>query len=84
MTRHLKEFISDYEYRCLSYDKATVMLDTLRKSVGDKKFFFSLKRYYTDNIYRLVTPSALIGAFEKTGCDAQGFFDGFLTGKVVL
>ena len=84
MARHLKDYISDYEYRCLAYDKGVVMFDTLRKSVGDKKFFAGLKRYYADNAYTIATPAALVGAFEKTGSDVQGFFDGFLEGKVIL
>ncbi len=84
MTRHLEEYLSDYEYRCLSYDKALVMFDTLRKSVGDKKFFASLKRYYADNAFTIASPGTLIGSFEKTGVDAYGFFDSFLSGKVIL
>ena len=84
MTRHLKEFISDYEYRCLSYDKAVIMFDTLRKSVGDKKFFAGLKKYYSENLYSNATVGSLIGGFERCGVDAHGFFDGFLSGKGVL
>ena len=84
MSRHLKDFLSDYEYKCISYDKSLVMFDTLRKSVGDKKFFASLKRYYADNKYALATPENLIGSFEKTGLDVAGFFDSFLQGKGIL
>ena len=84
MIRHLKDFISGYEYKCLAYDKAVVMFDTLRKSVGDKKFFASLKKYYTDNAFQMVDEGALIGAFEKTGLDVHGFFTSFLQGKGVL
>lgn len=84
MTRHLKDFISDYEYKCLAYDKGVIMLDTLRKSVGDKKFFNGLKRYYQDNRFQIATPENLIGAFEKTGADVRGFFDSFLEGKAIL
>ncbi len=84
MTRHLKEFLSEYEYRCLSYDKAVVMFDTLRKSVGDKKFFAGLRRYFADNRYKIATPYDMVGSFEKVGLDVAGFFDGFLEGKGVL
>lgn len=84
MTRHLKDFISDYEYKCLSYDKAVVMFDTLRKSVGDKKFFAGLKRYYAENAFENATPDSLIGAFERVGLDARGFFESFLQGKAIL
>ena len=84
MTRHLKDYISDYEYKCLAYDKSVVMFDTLRKSVGDKKFFAGLKRYYKDNRFKIATPEDLIGAFERAGMDVSGFFDSFLNGKAIL
>ncbi len=84
MTRHLKEYLSDYEYRCLAYDKAVVMLDTLRKGVGDKKFESALKRYYRENLYKMATAGSLVGSLEKTGLDVYGFFESFLQGKGVL
>ena len=84
MTRHLKDFLSDYEYRCLAYDKAVVMFDTLRKSVGDKKFLSALKRYYGGNVYKMATVDALVGSFEKSGVDVGGFFESFLLGKAIL
>ncbi len=84
MTRHLKEYISDYEYKCLSYDKAVIMFDTLRKSVGDEKFFLSLRRYYKTCAYRQATVGDLVGSFERSGLDVGGFFDSFLNGKAIL
>ena len=84
MTRRLSEYVSEYEYRCLNYDKAVILFDTLRKSVGDKKFFAGLRRYYDSNRYKMASVGSLIGAFEKTGGDVQGLFDGFLSGKGIL
>ena len=84
MNRHLKDFISGYEYRCLEYDKAIVMFDTLRKSVGEKQFFSGLKRYYKENALKRVIPENLIGAFERSGVDSSGFFESFLNGKAIL
>ena len=84
MTRSLAEFISDYEYRCISYDKAVVMLDTLRKSVGDGKFFGALRRYYAANTYKMASAGDFVAAFEKSGLDVGGFFDSFLQGKGLL
>jgi aminopeptidase N len=68
----------------LAYDKAVVMFDTLRKSVGDKKFFSALKRYYGDSMYAMNGVGELVAAFEKAGVDASGFFDSFLSGKAIL
>lgn len=84
MTKHLSEFVNGYEYRCIAHDKAVVMFDTLRKGVGDKKFFAALKRYYGANRFDMASVGALVGAFEKSGVDVHGFFDGFLQGKAIL
>ncbi len=84
MIRHLKDFASEYEYQCLVRDKSVVMFDTLRKSVGDKKFYAALKKYYHDNSFKRVGVGEMVGAFEKTGLDVYGFFDSFLKGKAVL
>ncbi|MBE7079124.1 MAG: M1 family metallopeptidase [Clostridiales bacterium] len=84
MSRHLKGYISNYEYRCIAYDKGVVMFDTLRKSVGDDKFFDGLKNYYQSCAYKIAAVGDLVAAFEKAGLDVQGFFDSFLEGKAIL
>ena len=84
MSRHLKDFISDYEYKCLAVDKAVVMLDTLRKSIGDKKFFHALQKYYRACAYQVAGVGDFVGCFERAGVDVAGFFESFLQGKAVL
>ena len=84
MSRHLKGYISTYEYRCIAYDKGVVMFDTLRKSVGDDKFFEGLRNYYKTCAYKVAQSGDLVAAFEKVGLDVQGFFDSFLEGKAIL
>ncbi len=84
MSKHLSEFLGGYEYRCIARDKAVVMFDTLRKSVGDKIFFAALKRYYGVNRFAMASVGSLVSAFEKSGVDAHGFFDGFLSGEAIL
>ena len=84
MSRHLKEYISDYEYKCLSYDKALVMFDTLRKSVGDEKFNLALRKYYKNNLFQIASAGDLVASFEKCGLDVGGFFASFLEGKAIL
>ncbi len=84
MTRHLKEYLSDYEYRCLSYDKALVLFDTLRKSVGEDVFASALKKYYSANKFRMASVGDLVGSFEKAGVEVGGLFDSFLQGKGIL
>ena len=84
MTRHLKDFISDYEYKCLAVDKAVVMFDTLRKSIGDKRFFHALEKYYRACAYKVASVGDFVGCFERAGVDVAGFFESFLQGKAVL
>ena len=84
MSRSLKDFISDYEYKCIAYDKGLLMWDTLRKSVGEKKFIDGLRRYYSTYRFQTATPRDLIGSFEKAGLDIEGFFESFLGGKAIL
>ena len=68
----------------MSVDKAVVMLDTLRKSIGDKKFFHALEKYYGGCAYGVASVGDFVGCFEKAGVDVAGFFDSFLSGKGVL
>ena len=84
MTRHLRAYKGEYEYECLTQKKAVVMFDMLRKSVGDKKFFAGLKKYYKNYSFTMALPESLIGSFEKVGLDVHGFFDSFLNGKAIL
>ncbi|MBQ8885115.1 MAG: M1 family metallopeptidase [Clostridia bacterium] len=84
MTRHLKDYLSDYEYRCIAYDKGLIMFDSLEKSIGDKKFLTGLKNYYKACKFKLAEPADMIAAFEKAGVDVAGFFESFLSGKAVI
>ena len=84
MSRPLSEYSSEYEYRCLAYDKGVIMWDALQKSIGDKKFYAGLKNYYKDCKFKMATPTDLITAFEKTGVSVKGLFDAFLSGKAVV
>ena len=84
MSRPLSEYSSEYEYRCLAYDKGVIMWDALQKSIGDKKFYAGLKNYYKDCKFKMATATDLITAFEKTGVSVKGLFDAFLSGKAVV
>lgn len=84
MMRSLKDFKSEYEYVNIAYVKPCIMYDTLRDTVGEERFFAGLRRYYSENAFRIAVPDDLVGAFEKVGSDANGFFDGFFYGNVIL
>ncbi len=81
MERALNEYQNGYEYECIVTHKAVVMLDVLRKSLGDKKFFGGLRRYYEKNKLKIATPDGFIDSFDG---DTRGFLQGFLSGKGIL
>jgi aminopeptidase N len=84
MLRSLKEFTSEYEYVNMAYIKPCIMYDKLRVTIGEEKFFNSLKSYYKNYKMKNATPDDLVGAFEKTGADTNGFFKSFFEGKVII
>lgn len=84
MLRSLGEYKSEYEYVNIAYIKPCVMYEYLRKTIGEAQFFKSLKRYYGSYSFKNATPDDLVGAFEKTGADTNGFFHSFFEGKAVI
>ena len=84
MDRRLPEFSTSMEYTVMTYVKGQIMMDSLRKTIGDDAFFKGLKKYYEDNRFKIARPENLIGAFEKTsGKDLMNFFETWLDGKVM-
>lgn len=84
MTRSLPEYGSEYEYVNIAYIKSCIMLDYLRQTIGDDIFFKGLKRYYSDYKFKNATPYDFVGAYEKSGANANGFFESFFDGKVII
>ena len=84
MLRNLGEFTSEYEYVNMAYVKPCIMYDYLRTTIGDKAFFKGLNKYYKDYSFKQATPDDLVGCFEKIGADANGFFNSFFEGKVII
>ena len=84
MLRSLKDFTSEYEYVNIAYIKPCIMYDTLRKTVGDEKFFKGLKRYYEEYAFKNARPYDIVGIYEKLGADTNGFFESFYNGSAIL
>ena len=84
MNRHLKDFVSDYEYVNIAYNKGVIMFDMLRQSLGDERFFEGLKDYFKKSCGKIASPEDLMAAFRGTGVDTDGFFESFTEGKVVI
>ena len=84
MSRSLKEYVGDYEYRAIAYDKGLMLFSALENSVGKTKTDKALKNYFTDCAYQTATPAHLVAAFEKAGVDVSGLFASFLEGKAIV
>ena len=84
MMRSLKDFSGEYEYVNIAYIKSVIMYDCLRTTVGDEMFFKALKRYYSQYKFLNADPFDLVGAFEKAGAAANGYFEGFFNGTAIL
>ncbi len=84
MDRRLPDFNTPMEYTIMTYVKGQIMMDSLRKTIGDDAFFKGFKKYYEDNRFKIALPENLIGSFEKTsGKDLMSFFDTWLDGNVL-
>ena len=84
MLRSLKDFASEYEYVNVAYIKPCIMYDNLRTTIGNKRFFEALKRYYEENKFKNAVPDDLVGAFEKVGAGTNGYFESFFLGKDII
>ena len=84
MIRSLKDFLSEYEYVNVAYIKPCLMYDGIRTTIGNKRFFNALKRYYEQNKFKNAEPDDLVGAFEKVGADTNGYFESFFLGKEII
>lgn len=85
MNRGLGDYFSQTDYSFHTYVKGELLFDSLRHSVGDDKFFDSLKNYYTQYTGLIASPDDLVACFENTtGFDLKGFFDSWVNGTVGL
>lgn len=83
MSRNLCDYSGEYEYSNIAYNKGLILFDTLRQAIGDDKFVSGLKKYYSENLYRLASSDDLIGCFLGSG-DVEGLFSSFIEGKIVI
>ena len=83
--RPLDEFETEPEYVQCVYNKTVLMFDSIRNSVGKKKFLKAMKDLYNDYAFQNITPAMLINSFSNsTGSNLEGFFNSWLEGKVVI
>lgn len=75
--------VYDYEdslqYSGLVYSKGALMLDALRKELGDETYLKAMKSYFKDQEFKNASKADLIRAVNgAAGKDYQGWFDAWL------
>lgn len=85
MNLNVNEYQNDYEYSYMIYVKGVIMFDNLREAVGINKVVAGLKKYYSDNKFKIATEEDFFNAF-KSAChkDLDEFFDSYLNGTVII
>ena len=81
MRRPLTSYSGEYEYRNLAYDKGVIMFDRIRETLGDRKFFSSLKKYAENYSGKTASGEDLISCFSSA---SEGLFLSFLDGICVI
>ena len=84
MHRPLTAFSGDYEYRSIAYDKAVILFDRLRETLGEKRFVAALRGYAAAYTGKIAPAEALKEAFAKQGAHARGIMESFLSGACVI
>ena len=85
MERDLDQFATEPEYVACTYTKGALLFDTLRESLGERKFFKALQNYYKYYSFKNASPADMIASFESsTGYELEGFFASWLNGDVVI
>lgn len=84
MDKKLGEYLSEYSYVVIAYDKGFLLFDTLRSAAGDKKFFAGLKRYYEEKSGKIASQEDLAGSFRRAGLRAEGVIASFVDGTAVI
>ena len=61
----VNEYQNDYEYSYMVYVKGVIMFDSLKNMVGEKSVISGLRKYYTDNKFKMASTEAFLKAFEQ-------------------
>jgi len=85
MDKAVCEYATEPEYVQCTYTKGALLMDSIRKSVGEKKFIKALQQFYEKYQFQNVTPEDFIAIFNKTSkTDLEGLIKSWLYDKVVL
>src|SRR4029078_8414069 len=57
-------FANENQYTAAIYDTGTVMLDKVRKAMGDKSFYAAVQDYYSTYKFKRATPANLTAILQ--------------------
>jgi Peptidase family M1 domain len=85
-TRSAREYRNFFQYAAIVASKGALMFVSLRKLMGDEKFFAALRSYYETNVFEIAELDDLRGAFVGEAPRAQRravtrTFNRWLSGK---
>ncbi len=83
MRRPLPNFLSEYEYVNLAYNKGILLWENYRVAVGDARFYKTLSTFYKQNYLKIATTEKLYSVAEKTA-GGQGLLRSFIEGTAVI
>lgn len=71
-------------FRAVLYNKSALVLDMLRRTIGDAAFDTGLRSFYAAARYRAATTNELCAAFERaSGQSLERFFDRWIRGATL-
>jgi aminopeptidase N len=72
-------YASEAQYTAVVYDSGTLMLDRVRRAMGDADFYTALRDYYSQHALQRAGPLALIRTLQShSGADLTGIFAEYL------
>lgn len=72
-------FSSESQYTAAVYDSGTLMLDGVRRAMGDTTFYAALQDYYIKYKFKRATPAGLTSIFQRhSKADLQAIFAAYL------
>ena len=83
MTRALDEYAGEYEYANIAYNKGLLLFDAAANAVGQENAVAALRKYFEEYKYSVAPPEGLIACFAAYG-DAEGVFNSFLNGEIII
>ncbi len=85
MQRSLSEFETEPEYVNCTYTKGMLLFDSLRETLGNRKFEKCLKHYFKEYKYKNSSYEKMVECFSQScGRNLESLFKAYVDGTVVI